>query len=412
MSTRFPIIPVLTAGLLTGGAALVVHQHRAEHLAKLQQQHSAAARPAQIPVPVIRAPRVPAERLRAIAQRFSQTSSRGLDQLRAFESLSREELIALLLANEPPWEGVEILPWKLKLFARYAELDAAAALRLAGSAFAEPHTWLMAVRPLLLRWVAADAPAAAAWWRALAISREPLSGSSAWREIDAAMDEAAPDSAAWAKFTAALEAVPNQLPADKQARRAAREAIDNARTLAWSFRSGPARGRVLAAFLSNGSGRSELYGVPDMAASWADDEPVQARAWLDGILPRQPDAATLAPAMALQNLRNNYRGLPSDAVDYALWAQAVHPAGCTPDWWAELVRSNAPNRATIAAALLQAIPADTDHDPAILAWLEHSESPAADTAAALLAQINDPAKRAAAAAIVTGKQQRADTPDE
>lgn len=403
MSTRFPILPLVAAILLTGAGALILHQHRAEYLGKLQQAHSTTASPAKVPAPVRAAPRVAGRQLEAIAGRFSQARGSGLEQLRAFESLSRDELIALLRADGPPWEGAQILPWKLRLFARYAELDAAAALRLADSVFADSDSWLMAVRPVLLRWVAADAQTAAAWWRARPVSREPVTGSSEWREIDAAMEEAVPDSAAWAKFTAALDAVPQKLPADREARHAARDAVDAARMLASNFRSGPARGRVLAAYLSKGPDLCELFGVPQMAAWWADEDPAGARAWLDGILPRLPAAAALAPAMALQHLHNNYRGLSSDAVDFAWWAHSLHPAGCTPDWWAELVRSNSHSRTSIAAALVEAIPADIDPDPAILALLEHSEIPSTVSVQSLLSQIRDPAKRAAAESMLQAK---------
>lgn len=281
MSTRFPLLPLLAAVFVICGTAGVVHQRRAAYLTTLHPRQPLATLPPKIPPSGIGVPKVPAGRLQAIRQQFSNLSGSGLEKLRAFESLSREELEALLLAEEPPWEGAEILPWKLKLFARFAELDAAAALRLADSAFPEPSMWLMATRPLLLRWLAQDPVGAAVWWRALPVSREPLSGSHNWREINAAMEEAVPDSAAWAEFTAALEAVPDQMPTDRQARRAAREAIDAARNQGRKFRSGPARGRMLAAILTKGRGTSELCGAPAMAASWAEEEPGQARAWLE-----------------------------------------------------------------------------------------------------------------------------------
>lgn len=406
MMTRFPVLPFVLAAAVSfvaGGAVYYQNEVRIAALRRALEPAQAAA----APVAAARKTGVTGSRLQEIRSRFAKLGKKGGEQLVALEGLSKDELLGLLKSDELPWEGADVREWKHLLFARYSELDASAALNQAREIFPEDFAFCRAVHPAVLRWAAREPERTAAWWRSLPAFSRSMVSCDDWSQIESALETLVPDAAAGAKVEAAVAALPDGMPGRSPERPAARNAVNEVRKAIAGLRSNVARGRALESLLAKGPAACDMCEASDIAAYWADEDAAEARRWLDKTKDRWPHAATFAPAMALQNVRNNYAGTPDDALDYAQWAHALHPAGCTPEWWEDLVRSNARSRPAVGAKLLQAIPADTDHDPGILAWLETNDSWNAETAGALIRQIQDSAKRSAAEAMVATKLQKA-----
>ncbi len=399
---------VAAAGLVF--AATFFLRHGPHHEAGTRAAPSPAPAPAPARPPGLVAGRttIPLAQIAGVRDRIRLASKEVPGQLvRTLEGLTREELSALLLSNEPLWEGEEIYPWKLRLFARLAELDLPAALGLAGEIFPEPSMFCAAVRPCLLQWAARDPGAAAAWWRAQPVAVSKISGED-WEKIDAVMAQLVPDNALLARIDAAVAALPAEMPSklkEKKAwedRQSARQRVEEVHQL--KCVTSATRQRLLEGLLARGPVACELADAASVAAYWADSQPADAHAWLDKAVTKWPAAAELAPAMALQEIRNYFPGTPRDAAALALWAQRLNPVGCTQEWWTGLVTTTAQgSRPAHALRLLESMPAGVDRAPAVEAWLKHSESMDEPAARRIIATLPDPARQAAALSLLEDK---------